>query len=54
MNALVTVPGPPAKATLNVVGSDSLEVSFSPPLSDGGSPITSYTVSKSIHSNYFS
>ena len=40
------VPGPPATASLGVLGPDSIEVSFSPPLNDGGSPITSYTVSK--------
>ncbi len=44
VDALVSVPGTPAHASLDVVGSDTLEVSFSPPLSDGGSPVTSYTV----------
>jgi hypothetical protein len=47
-NALASVPDPPSRATLDVVGSDSLEVSFAPPLSDGGSPITSYTVSQQL------
>ena len=42
--ALVTVPDPPAYATLDAIGSGSLEVSVSTPLSDGGTPITSYTV----------
>ncbi len=47
-NALVTVPDPPVFATLDVVGADALEVSFEqPPLSDGGSPITSYMVRNS-------
>ena len=40
------VPGPPAYASLEVVGSDSIEASFSPPISDGGSSITAYTVRK--------
>ena len=39
------VPDTPAAATLDVVGSNSVEVSLEPPISDGGSPLTSFTVS---------
>jgi len=42
---LHTVPGPPASASLDVLGPDSIEIFFSAPLNDGGSVITSYTVS---------
>ncbi len=51
--AIITVPDPPAHATVDVVGSDAIEVSFSPPLSDGGSPITSYTVRFKMNHLYF-
>ena len=46
MNAkpLLSVPGPPEWATLNVIGANTLQATFAPPLWDGGSPITSYLV----------
>ena len=37
-------PGPPASASLSVLGKDSIEVFIDPPISDGGSPITAYTI----------
>jgi hypothetical protein len=40
----VSVPGPPEWATLKVLGSNTLQTTFAPPLWDGGSPITSYLV----------
>eukprot|EP00804_Cyclotella_cryptica_P021433 CCRYP_005783-RA/>CCRYP_005783-RA protein AED:0.00 eAED:0.00 QI:831/1/1/1/1/1/3/2372/6166 len=39
-----SVPGPPEWATLKVLGSNTLQTTFAPPLWDGGSPITSYLV----------
>ena len=39
-----SVPGPPDWATLNVIGANTLQTTFSPPLWDGGSPVTSYLV----------
>lgn len=39
-----SVPGPPEWATLQVLGSNTLQTTFAPPLWDGGSPITSYLV----------
>lgn len=47
------VPDPPSTASLNVLGPDSIEVSFSPPVSDGGSTVTGYTVSILTFSNKF-
>ena len=41
------MPDTPAATSIDVVGSDSVEVSFEPPISDGGSPLTSFTVSTS-------
>lgn len=41
---LHSVPGPPEWATLNVIGANTLQATFAPPLWDGGSPITSYLV----------
>ena len=39
-----SVPGPPNWATLDVIGANTLQTKFSPPLWDGGSPVTSYLV----------
>ena len=39
-----SVPGPPDWATLDVIGANTLQTTFSPPLWDGGSPVTSYLV----------
>lgn len=41
---LLSVPGPPEWATLHVIGANTLQATFAPPLRDGGSPITSYLV----------
>ena len=41
---LYSVPGPPDWATLNVIGANTLQTTFLPPLWDGGSPLTSYLV----------
>jgi hypothetical protein len=41
---LNSLPGPPEWATLNVIGANTLQATFAPPLWDGGSPITSYLV----------
>ena len=40
----ISVPGPPEWATLKVLGSNTLQTTFAPPLWDGGSPVTSYLV----------
>ena len=40
------MPDPPASASLDVLGPDTVEVSFTKPLSDGGAPVTSYVVSE--------
>ena len=37
---LYSVPGPPDWATLNVIGANTLQTTFLPPLWDGGSPLT--------------
>ena len=37
-------PSPPLNVIATATGSDSASISFSPPSSDGGTPITSYTV----------
>lgn len=39
-----SVPGPPASAYLKTLSSDSIQIDFSAPLNDGGTPINSYTV----------
>jgi hypothetical protein len=44
LNSKSSVPGPPEWATLKVLGSNTLQTTFAPPLWDGGSPITSYLV----------
>jgi len=41
---IYSVPGPPDWATLDVIGANTLQTTFSPPLWDGGSPVTSYLV----------
>ena len=38
----LSVPGPPERATLDVIGATTLRAVFEPPLSDGGSKILSY------------
>jgi hypothetical protein len=43
-SAFVSAPGPPSASTLEVLGPDSIQISYDPPISDGGSPVTSYTV----------
>lgn len=40
------VPGPPASAKFLEVFATSIKLSWEPPLKDGGSPITSYTIDK--------
>ena len=40
------VPGPPLNARLTVIGNEAIKVSFDPSEGDGGSPVTSYTVSE--------
>ena len=40
----LSVPGPVELASLSVIGSNTLQTTFSPPLFDGGSPVTSYLV----------
>jgi len=40
----LSVPGPPELAKLEVIGKNTLQTTFAPPLFDGGSPITSYLV----------
>lgn len=39
-----TVPGPPSRVDLEVVNGEEVTVSFSAPLSDGGSSVQSYEV----------
>jgi len=43
-NAILTVPGPPSGANLNVISSREVQIDLQPPLSNGGSDITSYTI----------
>jgi len=45
--AAPTVPGPPTNVSVSGVGSTSVTVSWAAPVSNGGSPITSYTVTAS-------
>ena len=44
IHAIATVPSPPTAATISVVGSTMLDVTFEPPLTDGGAEVTSYQV----------
>lgn len=43
-SAIASVPGPPSAANLNVISSREVKIDLQPPLSDGGSNITSYFV----------
>lgn len=41
---LLSVPGPPERATLETIAATTLRVAFEPPLSDGGSKVFSYLI----------
>ena len=43
-DAVATVPSAPTAASVSVLGSSELELTFEPPLSDGGAEVTSYQV----------
>ena len=45
--AELRVPSAPTDALLEIVGGDSVEVAWAPPLSDGGAAVQSYPVWKS-------
>lgn len=38
------VPGRPESSNITVLSDESIEISFSPPLVDGGAPVTAYKV----------
>jgi len=46
------VPGPPTSVSLTVFSSTAITVSFNPPSSDGGDPITSYRIDYSTSSSF--
>ncbi|CAF3389468.1 unnamed protein product [Rotaria socialis] len=45
-------PGPPSGLTIDAVGNEWIELSWQPPIKDGGSPITGYVVERRTTSNY--
>ena len=45
-------PGPPLELTIDAVANDWIELSWQPPIKDGGSPITGYVIERRTPVNY--
>ncbi|CAF0814387.1 unnamed protein product [Rotaria sordida] len=45
-------PGAPFDLTINAIGNEWIELSWQPPIKDGGSPITGYVIERRTASNY--
>ncbi|CAF4929782.1 unnamed protein product, partial [Rotaria sp. Silwood1] len=45
-------PGAPIELTINAIGNEWIELSWQPPIRDGGSPITGYVIERRTATNY--